>query len=135
MSGWTAARRQPPSPLVGLATEKTTPDRYTLWSGLIRFTAAEDRDVWPVVFTVGVVNYLVGFALAVLLQRRLVLPIPIPGGRADRSSGMSPGGQHASASTDELRHGEERADSLAGESPESPESASDDVSAPALTAQ
>lgn len=48
---------------------------------------SEDSDVMPIVFTVGVVNFLVGFGLAVLLQRRIVVPIPgLRGGCSDRAA-------------------------------------------------
>lgn len=48
---------------------------------------SEDRDVMPIVFTVGVVNFLVGFALAVLLQHRIVVPLPsLRGGCSDRTA-------------------------------------------------
>lgn len=48
----------------------------------------------PVVFTVGVLNFLVGFGLAVALRHRLVVPIPVPRkpGRAGDSTHAPPAG-------------------------------------------
>ena len=57
----------------------------------------------PLVFTIAVLNFMLGFALAVLLEREIALPVPVCGGGPRHSGGCTAVSARDPAPLDEVR--------------------------------